>query len=320
MRYREFAGKQASVLALGTMDFGGKIPEGMAFDCLDAYAEMGGNNIDTARVYGDFVSGKQGGSEEVIGRWLERRGAREKIVLGTKGAHPPVEDMHHGRLSREEIEGDIQKSLEALRTDFVDIYWLHRDDENRPVADILETLNGLIDRGWTRVLGASNWSIERIREANDYACKHGLAGFAANQPQFSLAKQVVCHDDTLKQMDARTWEFHRKTGLKCFAFSSQAKGFYTKLEQLGEAGLSPKARERFYFPENTDRLAELKKLSSETGYSVNALCILYLTSQPFEVYPILGYSRLEQLLSAKEAADGQLTREQVLRLKPEWVW
>ena len=59
-------------------------------------------------------------------------------------------------------------------------------------------------------------------------------------------------------MDARTWEFHRETGLKCFAFSSQAKGFYTKLEQLGEAGLSPKARERFYFPENTDRLAELK--------------------------------------------------------------
>ena len=68
------------------------------------------------------------------------------------------------------------------------------------------------------------------------------------------------------------------------------------------------------------QVEELKKLSGETGYSVNALCILYLTSQPFEVYPILGYSRLEQLLSAKEAADGKLTREQVLRLKPEWVW
>lgn len=315
MRYRELAGKRVSALALGTMDFGGKIPRGMAFDFLDAFAEAGGNNVDTARVYGDFASGRQGGSEEVVGLWMEARKNRDAVFLGTKGAHPPMDDMHRGRLSRGEIESDLSMSLDALRTDHVDLYWLHRDDESRPVGDILETLNGLIERGRIGLAGASNWSVARMREANEYARAHGLKGFAANQPQFSLARQVVCRDDTLKQMDAEMHRFHRETRMPCFAFSSQAKGFYSKLDAQGEAGLPERVRERFLYPENARRLPLLRALSQETGYSVNALSILYLTSQPFDTYPILGASSLEQLRAGFEAADGALSPEQVQALR-----
>ena len=108
MRYADFCGKQASVLALGTMDFGGKIEENRAREFMDAYIEIGGNFIDTARIYGDFVRKIQGGSEQVIGRWMKDRHCRDKIVLGTKGGHPDPATMHTGRLSREEVLSDMQ--------------------------------------------------------------------------------------------------------------------------------------------------------------------------------------------------------------------
>ena len=146
MRYAEFCGRETAVIALGTMDFGGKIEEGRAREFMDAYVEIGGNFIDTARIYGDFVRKIQGGSEQVIGRWMEDRRCREQIVLGTKGGHPDPATMHTGRLSHGEILDDMRRSLDNLRTDCVDVYWLHRDDVSRPVEDILESLTELVEK------------------------------------------------------------------------------------------------------------------------------------------------------------------------------
>ena len=121
MRYREFAGKQTAVIALGSVPFGVTIPDSQAFEFMDAYAEMGGNFIDTARVYGDFARDIPGVAEETIGKWLAARHNREAIVLGTKGGHPRLQSMHTGRLDRESLLRDMADSLNALQTDYVDI-------------------------------------------------------------------------------------------------------------------------------------------------------------------------------------------------------
>lgn len=310
MRYADFCGRQASVLALGTMDFGGKIEESRAREFMDAYLHIGGNFIDTARIYGDFASGVQGGSEQVIGRWIQDRHCREKIVLGTKGGHPNPKTMHTGRLSRGEVLDDIQRSLDNLRTDCVDIYWLHRDDPSRPVEDILETLTDLTERGMICNVGVSNWKPARILEAKAASEKHGLVKLKANQPQFSLARQVVVEDDTLCQVDAETYAMHVQENLICQPFSSQAKGFLAKMDAQGEGVLTDKARRRFLCEENLAVLKRAQALSKETGLSVGAISLAWLTSQPFPTFPIAGVSRMEHIDALKEAGDAVLTVQQ----------
>ncbi len=309
MRYREWAGKKVSVLALGTTDFGGKTAEGTAHEYMDAYAALGGNFIDTALLYGDFAHGRLGECEKVIGRWLVRRD-RSKIFLSTKGAHPDLEHMDRRRCGRDDILGDIRCSLENLRTDCVDIYWLHRDEPDRPVGDILETLNLLVDSGMTRLIGVSNWSMARIREMNDYAAAHGLRPLDADQPQFSLARQMIVEDPTLVSVDADLWRYHAETGMPLAAFSSQAKGFLTKLHTVGAEGLPDKARRRFLSPENLATYERVLEVQAETGYTVGAIALAWLTCQPFPVYPICGASRLEHVEALAEAGDATLTDAQ----------
>lgn len=316
MRTRMFCGKETSVIALGTMAFGGAMDEGFSFELMDRFTEMGGNFLDTARIYGDFANRIQGGSEKVIGKWMEARRNRDRIVLGTKGAHPDVDHMHTGRCSAGEIASDMAQSLENLRTDCLDIYYLHRDDESRSVQEILETLTSLVENHQTRYVGLSNWRTERIEEAFEVARTHNLVVPYANQPQFSLARQVLVEDDTLVQMDADMYNMHKKHQMPCVAFSSQAKGFLTKLDALGEEGIPDKARRRFLCPENTAVLERARTLSGETGYSVHALAVAYLTSQPFPVFPICGVSSFQQLDALREAADAELTAEQVEYLRP----
>ena len=310
MRYADFCGKQASVIALGTMDFGGRIEESRAREFMDAYVEIGGNFIDTARIYGDFAKKIQGGSEQMIGRWLEDRHCRDKIVLGTKGGHPDPATMHTGRLSHDEVLSDMQRSLDNLRCDCVDIYWLHRDDPTRPVEDILETLTDLVEKGMTCHVGVSNWTPARILEAKEASEKRGLVRIRANQPQFSLARQVVVEDDTLCQVDAQTYQMHVRENLICQPFSSQAKGFLAKMDAQGEGVLTDKARRRYLCEENLAVLRRAQALSRDTELSVGAISLAWLTSQPFPTFPIAGVNRMEHIEALKEAGDAVLTAEQ----------
>lgn len=308
MRYADFCGKKASVIALGTMDFGGTIDAEQAFDFMDAYREIGGNFIDTARVYGDFAAAVWGGSEEVIGRWMDARKNRGEIVLSTKGAHPRQWGI--GRLDRREILDDLKRSLDALRCDCVDVYWLHRDDEARPVCDILETLTEITQQGYVKSVGVSNWRTERILEANEYAKKHGLVQIYANQPQFSLAPQCVVEDPTLCQVDANMYAMHKQNMMPCVPFSAQSKGYLAKMAQFGESGLSDKARRRFHTPENVALFQRTQAISQESGLSVGAIALAWLSSQPFPCFPIAGVSKMAHFDTIREAGDAMLTEQQ----------
>ena len=293
MKYVDINGKSVARIALGSTNFGGSCPAALACELMEAYFEMGGNYIDTAHVYGDFVTPKNGESERVIGSWLAGK-PRAGIFLSTKGAHHVLgSEPRVGRLSRKELKKDSSESLEALKTDHVDIYWLHRDNPAFEVGEVMENLQELLDRGVTRLIGASNWSTERILAANKYAAAHGLTPFYANQPQFSLAIQAVSEDYSLVSADRAMLKMHTDTQMLMTPFSSQAKGFFTKLDTLGSEGLSEKARTRFYTSENLAIYGRLKQVSLRTGHSVGALALAWLTAQPFPLIPLAGASRVE---------------------------
>ncbi len=310
MRTHQLGGRNVSVIGLGTADFGGKCPESRAREFLDAYTEIGGNLIDTARVYGDFSTPRDGESEKVIGRWMSERKNRAALFLSTKGGHPRLRGLRLPRLSRADILADMEASLEALQTDRVDIYWLHRDDLLRPVGEIMETLESLIRDGSTRMTGVSNWKPGRIREANAYAAAHGLTPLTANQPQFSLAKQVRSLDPTLTAMDRDTCRMHQETNMACCCFSSQAHGFFTKLDQGGEESLAPNVRAEFLCPENRAVYERIKTVQKETGLSVGAIALAFLTCQPFPTFALVGCSKMEHLCALKEAGDAALNDAQ----------
>lgn len=315
MRYRDFLGRKASVIVMGSTGLGFDYSQRQTNEFLDAYAALGGNFLDTARVYGDFAGGVCGIAERAFGNWMAARHNRDAMVVGTKGGHPRLNTMNVGRLDRESLLSDMQESLNDLMVDCVDIYWLHRDDVTRPVGDILETMNLLVQKGYTRHFGVSNWRPARIREANEYAKTHGMMPFEANQPQFSLARQDLVEDPTLCQMDKEMYEFHRETKMPVVPFSSQAKGFFSKVYQNGIESLPDKARRRFMTPDNMAIYEKLLKLSAETGYSVGALALAYLTCQEFDVYPIVGVSKMEQVEALREGGDAVITLEQALSLR-----
>jgi aryl-alcohol dehydrogenase-like predicted oxidoreductase len=317
VRYTDWPelGRQVSAFALGSVDFGTGMSDAAAFEVMDAYIEMGGNVIDTARVYGDFDRGILGTSERTIGHWLSARRARHKVILSTKGAHPPWTDMKKARLDKGSIQSDLDASLQALGVDCIEMYYLHRDDESRPVGDIVDTINGLVESGRVKMLGASNWKTARIEEANAYAAAHGLRGFSLNQPQWSLAFQHHVGDATLVQMDRAMYAMHRRTGLICMPYSSQAKGFFIKLFEGGEAGMKASLRQDFLSDDNLRRYEAVLRVREESGLSVGAISLAYLTNQQdFRTLPIVGVSRLSQIDALREAADARISRDQMRAL------
>ena len=317
MRYRDWPelGRKVSAIALGSAHFGAKLPEETAYEVMDAYRKLGGNVLDTARVYGDFDLAIQGISEKTIGKWLASRKARADMILSTKGAHPPWGEFLTPRLDRASITGDMEMSLEALDLPGVDLYFLHRDDESRPVGDILESLNGLVESGKAKILGTSNWKPARIEEANAYAASHGLKGFSVNQPQWSLAFQHHVADETLVQMDRAMFDMHRGAKLMCMPYSSQAQGFFTKLYELGEGALPEALKHDFLSLGNLKRFEAVLKAKEATGLSVGAISLAFLTNQPdFFTLPIVGISRTPQVEALREAAEAVLPGDVVLAL------
>lgn len=149
MRYENILGTNlnTSVICLGTASLGSLIEENASFSLLDEFVDLGGNFIDTAHVYANWLPIEKSISEKTVGKWLKQRHIRDKIILGTKGAHPNLSTMHIPRLSREEIVKDLYESLQYLQTDYIDLYWLQRDGVNRLVEDILETLNEQVRSG-----------------------------------------------------------------------------------------------------------------------------------------------------------------------------
>jgi len=319
MRYVELTGTdlRVSAICLGTGALGSTVPQQEAFELLDLFLELGGNFVDSAKVYADWLPGERSVSEKTIGRWLRSRAVRDRVIVATKGAHPELSTMDVPRLSRAEIVSDLDASLQSLRIDTIDLYWLHRDDPTRPVAEIIEPLQDQVEAGKVRYYGCSNWRAPRIQAAQAYAAEHGFRGFVADQMQWSLAQPApgVGGDPTMVAMDAELCRYHRDTGMPAVPYSSQAGGFFQKMGAGQEKQLSSGARRRYDHEANRQRIARIEELRGETGLSITQLALGYLLSQPFPTIPIVGCKTRAHLLDSLSAADVSLAPEQVAYLE-----
>ncbi len=286
---------RVSALALGTDVYGSALSEDISYELLDFFTESGGNLIDTALLYGE------GKSERLIGKWMKERQNRGDLIISTKGAHPKI--MTKSRLSGEEILFDIEQSLKNLGTDYVDIYWLHRDDESLPEEPIMDTLFEIIQSGKARYIGMSNWTNKRIDAANRYAKACGKPLLIGSQIQYSAAiPNIKNNDPTLVLMNEEEYKYFSETKLNVFAYASQAKGFFSKLALGGEAALSPKARERYLNDKSLARFEKIHQIAKETGKTVGEIAIALISGNPnFLTVPIVGCKNTAQL---KESISG----------------
>lgn len=295
----------ASCICLGASNFGATIPQADAFALMDAFAERDGNFLDTAHVYANWIPTlPKSISEKTIGAWMKARGNRHQIIIGTKGAHPDLATMHISRLTPADIVQDLNESLQHLQTDYIDLYWLHRDDPVRPVGEIVETLAAQVKIGKIRAFGCSNWSTARMKAAADYANAHGCHGFVANQPMWSLAQPnpAAFGMPGLAAMDAAMFAFHQARGWAVIPYTSQARGFFGKVAAQGVTGLSERDRQAYWNDENMRRATIVQQLAQEYNATPTQIALAYLLCQPVPTIPVIGCRTPEQLQDSLGAA------------------
>ncbi len=300
-----------SEIVLGSCYFGTEISYEESFNLLDKYYELGGRTIDTARVYASWLPNGESASEKAIGEWIKSRNVRNEITLVTKGGHPPLNNMRFGRLDSESIFYDVMKSLESLSLPSIDLYFLHRDDHSKPVEEIMITLNELIKCGFVKNIGVSNWSIDRINEANKFARDNDLKQISVSQIQWSLAKTTpeIVGDPTLICMDDYEYNGYLESKIPVMAFSSQAKGLFSKY--LSGAPLNPKIKERFLNSDNIERARRTDVLAKKYGVTPSAVVLSYITSNRVEGVAIVGCSNVAQLEDSMKYSDLKLTKEDI---------
>ena len=306
-----------SALCMGSTMIGSVIDKQLSFRMLDAFVDAGGTFVDTAKVYADWLPGPRSVSEKTIGEWLHQSDKRQGVVLATKGAHPELSSMHIARMSPAEIAGDVDDSLQHLQTDVIDLYWLHRDDVQRPVAEILETMESQVRAGKIRYYGCSNWRADRIAEAQAYARSQGWTGFVADQVMWSLAAVdfAAIPDPTMLAMDRGLKQFHLASGMAAIPYSSQANGYFQHLAAGEPDKIKPQHRRMYGSQTNDLRLQRIRKLGAETGLSITAIVLGYLMAQPFPTLPVFACRTMAQLEDTLGAADVMLTAEQVAYLE-----
>ncbi len=290
-----------SRIVIGSTWLGTRIDVDTTHALLDAYFELGGNTVDVARLYG------QGVTEQVIGEYLKDHNLLKDINLVTKGLHHGEGDTE--RFSEQNLSLDIAQSQDALQTDSFDIWFFHRDNPNFPVDEIMDMVAPYVQKGVIRTLGASNWSTDRIEEANSWATKHNKPLIEVSQIQFSIARTTgkLWDDPTLECMNDESYQWYKKSEMPLFAFSSQAKGFYSKAIEKGEKPSSL----RFYTPENEQKIERVKSLSEKYNVSAATIALSYVTSALKHSVAIIGCSNVEQMHDSMSAQDVVLESEDI---------
>lgn len=282
---------------------------------LDAVLAEGINAFDCARGYGN--------AEKALGDWIQDRNNRERIVLLTKCGNVDLKGKVH--INRQVIEDELEKSLETLQTDYIDIYLLHRDDPNTPISEIMETLNEAKRRGIIRVFGVSNWTHQRIEEANRYASAHGLEGFSISSPNFGLARQIndpwggSCVTISGPENDAAR-EWYAGNGMPILAYSSLGRGFFSGRFKSGDYETAKKvldipAQKGYLCEENMKRLRNAETLAKRDGCSIAQIAMRYVFSSHMNTFAIVSATNPERLRQIVQAALAPFAEEDVVYLE-----
>jgi aryl-alcohol dehydrogenase-like predicted oxidoreductase len=305
VKYSTVAGldEQVSRLVLGSTMFDPGQPS-HTFTMLDHYRDSGGNCVDTAAIYRD------GASERAVGAWLTGRGNRDDIVLIGKGACTTA-------CTPDLVTTELHESLRRLHTDHVDIYLMHRDNPTIPAGEFVQRLNTHLRAGQVRAFGASNWSPQRITEANAYAADHDLVGFAASSPQFSLGRwNEPPWAGCLSATDPATRRWYEHSGLALFAWSSQAGGFFTGRYSRNDRQLTDTAR-YWFNDDNFRRLDRVRKLAAQKGVALAQVALAYVLCQPAHVFAVAGPLTVGELRDSVAAVDLTVTADELRHLNLE---
>jgi aryl-alcohol dehydrogenase-like predicted oxidoreductase len=292
-------------LVLGGNVFGYTADEDTSFAILDRFYEHGGRMVDTAQGYSVWVPGHVGGeSETVIGKWLASRGVRAEMRIATKtGMLGKPGDLEPAKMAEE-----LDKSLERLRTDYVDLYYLHRDDEVTALETVASGLDSLIEQGLIREAGASNYTAERLAALHTAAHSNGMTPVTILQNEYNLVQRDSYGPD-LQMLCA-------ERGIAMLPWFGLAAGFLTgKYRTRGDLATHNRGSsiERF-FDKGLSVLPALDAVAAETGASHGAVALAWLMRQPGVAAPIASASKPEQLDIQFEALTLELTPVQLARL------
>jgi aryl-alcohol dehydrogenase-like predicted oxidoreductase len=310
MEYRKLgrSGLEVSPLSFGGNVLGWTADEPTSFKILDAFVAAGGNFIDTADVYSRFAPGLEGGeSETVLGNWLKQRGNREKLVIATKVGM----DMGPGGkgLSRQHIVKSVEGSLRRLQTDYIDLYQSHRDDQDAPLEETLETYAELVRQGKVRAIGASNYSAERLSQALKVSAEHGYPRYESLQPPYNRYDRAD-YETGLEQVC-------QEHGLGVITYFSLASGFLSG-KYRSEADLGNRARSMFvkkYLDERGQRiLAALDEVAKAYNATLSQISLAWILARPSVTAPIVSATTVEQLNDIMKATEIKLDAATVERL------
>lgn len=296
-----------STIAYGTADLTPALSDEEVAALFNAYRDAGGTFIDTAHVYSFWTRYGAGASETTIARYLKANG-RDDLVVATKGGHPGLAGYRRTNdwLDPARVHADIEDSLARLGVEQIDLYYLHRDDTRRSVAEIIDMLNAEIESGTIRAMGASNWTAERVAAANEYAASHGLAGFAASQVEWSYACRATPpakpHGDQTVYAQEADLRFHLDSGLPLCAYAATARGFFS--------GESPHAH-NYDAPVNRERRERARKVAADHDATATQVGLAWMLAQPFPCVAITGTLSLEHLRENLGAAQIDLSDEEI---------
>ncbi|WP_411557084.1 aldo/keto reductase [Plantibacter sp. MPB07] len=290
-------------LNLGGNVFGWTADRQTSFDILDAFVAGGGNFIDTADGYSAWVPGNTGGdSERLIGEWQELRGNRDELVIATKvSQHPDFQG-----LAADNILKAADASLERLRTDHIDLYYAHFDDESVPLEETVTALSSLVDAGKVRYLGISNYSAARIAEWFEIVEAKGLHRPIALQPHYNLVE---------RDFEGELRTIAEREQLAVLPYFSLAKGFLTGKYREGSSVDSVRAEgAQAYLADHAALLPVLDEVAAAHGVSVATVSLAWLRSQPTVAAPIASARTVEQLPDLLASATLELSADELAAL------
>ncbi|WP_232702534.1 aldo/keto reductase [Halobacterium wangiae] len=307
-------GLKVSEIAFGTWRFGRENDEGdvevgreRAHELLDAYADAGGRFIDTADMYG------AGRAEQYIGEWLADRD-REDFVVASKIYWPTRDDPNGRGLNRKHLRNNVDEILDRLGTDYVDLLYIHRWDDDTPAREFMRTLDGFVRDGKVNYLGTSTFEPNawKVAKANEIARREGYEPFTVAQPRFNAVN---------REIEGNYLEMCDDYDVGVVPWSPLAGGFltgkYTRGEEPPEGtrgATDQQFVDSYLTSENFDALEEVEAVAEEVGASPAQVALAWLTHHDSVVAPITGARTPEQLRENLDAADIDLNDDQFERI------